>query len=199
MKPALALPLAILFGLLLAPMPANAAGQQVMIMGYAFSPANLTVRAGDSITWTNHDQAAHDVAVSSGPAAFHSPLLSTGQSWTFTFTAAGSYAYICSVHPDMRAQIVVLAGAAQPVPAPVQRQQPVTRAPVVTTTTHAAAPAPPVATQPAVTTTQPPAEEPQAQAAAVVGQRLDPMLVVAGIVAAVAVLCLLLLGARPET
>lgn len=183
-------------GTLLLPAPAGAAARhQVMIMNFTLSPNALTVRAGDTITWTNHDEAPHDVVSSSGPAVFRSPLLEKGQSWTQTFTAAGSYAYYCGVHPDMRAQLVVLA-AETPTPAPVQRQ-PVTQRPAVTTTTTtttaAPAPAGPVERQP-----EQPAPEREALAAQVVGQRLDPMLLVAGIVGALAVLCLLLIGARPE-
>lgn len=184
---------------LLAPQPAAAATQHVMMERYAYSPATLTVRAGDQVTWTNHDQAAHDVVTTSGPASLRSPLLQTNQSWTFTFTVPGTYAYYCSVHPDMRAQVVVLAAdtpTAAPPPAPAQ--QPVTRRPIVTTT----AAAPPAAPVPAQPSQDPPiastADVPAQASAAVVGERLDPMLIVAGLVAAVAVLCLLLIGARPE-
>ena len=183
-------------GALLVPVPASATPHQIMIMNFTLSPATITVRAGDTITWTNHDEAPHDVASSSGPAAFRSPLLERGQSWTATFTAAGDYAYYCSVHPDMRARIVVLAAEtpAAPAPAnppPVQRQ-PVTQRPAATTTVAPApAPAAPVEQQPG------PAQE--VRAAQVTGERLDPMLIVAGIVGAVAILCLLLLGARPDT
>lgn len=200
MRAALALGLLLAPGVaLLAPQPAVAATQHVMMERYAYSPATLTVRAGDSVTWTNHDQAAHDVVTSSGPASFRSPLLQTNQSWTFTFTVPGTYAYYCSVHPDMRAQVVGLAAdtpTAAPPPAPAQ--QPATRRPIVTTTA-AAPPAAPVPAQPSkdppITST---ADVPAQASAAVVGERLDPMLIVAGIVAAVAVLCLLLIGARPE-
>jgi amicyanin len=185
---------------LLAPQPAAAATQHVMMAQYAYSPATLTVRAGDTVTWTNHDEAAHDVVTSSGPASFRSPLLQTNQSWSFTVTVPGTYAYYCSVHPDMRAQVVVLPAetptAAPPAPAPAQ--QPLTRRPIATTT----AVAPPAAPVPAQPSQDPPvtstADAPAQASAAVVGERLDPMLVVAGIVAAVAVLCLLLIGARPE-
>jgi plastocyanin len=187
---------------LLAPQPAAAATQHVMMERYAYSPATLTVRAGDSVTWANHDEAAHDVVTTSGPASFRSPLLQTNQSWTFTFTVPGTYAYYCSVHPDMRAQVVVQAAdtpTAAPPPAPAQ--QPATRRPIVTTTA-AAPPAAPATPNPAQPSQDPPitstADVPAQASAAVVGERLDPMLIVAGIVAAIAVLCLLLIGARPE-
>jgi plastocyanin len=200
MRPVSAILLGMLLWLLLAPAPAVAAGQHVMIMQYAFSAATLTVHSGDTVTWTNHDAAAHDVTTTAGPAGFHSPLLATDQSWTYTFTAPGTYSYYCSVHPDMRAQITVLAAnpapAAPAQPAPPQ-QKPAAHPPAApTTTTQPAAPAP--AAPPVSTTTPAPVQDETVQAAAVVGQRLDPMLLVAGIVAAVAVLCLLLIGARPD-
>ncbi|WP_325049648.1 plastocyanin/azurin family copper-binding protein [Lentzea atacamensis] len=77
---------------------------------------------GDVVTWTNQDEAAHDVA----GGTFRSPMLAEGQSWSFTFTQPGAFDYICSVHPDMRAQIVVLAQetTAQAPPPPPVRQPP---------------------------------------------------------------------------
>lgn len=94
---------------------AAAAGHHVMIEDYAYSPASITVRAGDTVTWTNHDEAKHDVVTTSGPTSFRSPLLAKGQSWSFTFSTAGSYSYYCSVHPDMRAK-----ATAQPAPTTTQ-------------------------------------------------------------------------------
>src|SRR5204862_2259251 len=55
--------------------PAAAATQQVMMQDYAFSPAALTVRVGDTVTWMQHDQAPHDVVTTSAPVAFRSPQL----------------------------------------------------------------------------------------------------------------------------
>ena len=90
---------------------ASAAPDQlsVKISDFAFSPSALTVHAGDVVTWTNHDVAPHDVTVTHGPVAVHSPTLTTGHSWTYTFTVVGSYAYICSIHPDMHATLTVAA------------------------------------------------------------------------------------------
>ena len=88
--------------------PAAAATQQVMMQGYAFSPAALTVRVGDTVTWIQHDEAPHDVVTTSAPVAFRSPQLSAGQSWSYTFQQPGTYQYYCSVHPDMRASVTVL-------------------------------------------------------------------------------------------
>jgi len=93
---------------------ADAAPQAVAVemTNFAFSPAAVNVHTGDTVTWTNHDTAPHDVTVTSGPVAVHSPLLSTGQTWSYTFTTPGTYDYICSIHPDMHAVVTVAAAPA---------------------------------------------------------------------------------------
>jgi len=183
---------------LLAPARAEAATQHVAMENYAYSQSALTIQVGDTVTWTNHDQAPHDVVTTSGPASLQSPMLAQGESWSFTFTVPGTYSYYCSVHPDMRAQVIVQPAETQepaPAPAPVQ-----TTAPAAPESTTEAAPAPV-----AVPTTTTPATNPAANAAApqtaqatMTGESLDPMLLVAGLVAAVTILCLLLMNARPE-
>ncbi|EPJ37324.1 hypothetical protein STAFG_5617 [Streptomyces afghaniensis 772] len=80
---------------------ASAASYSVTMKGYAFSPASLSVPAGSTVTWTNQDTAPHDVKTTSGPVPIHSPMLDKGQSWSLTFTTAGSYGYVCTVHPNM--------------------------------------------------------------------------------------------------
>ncbi|MFL6022765.1 MAG: cupredoxin family copper-binding protein [Marmoricola sp.] len=94
---------------------ATAATKSVMIENYAFSPAALTVEVGDTVTWTNMDEAPHTVTVSSGPVKFASPTLQKGQTFTYTFTKAGTYSYYCAVHPDMKATVTVTGGST-PVP-----------------------------------------------------------------------------------
>ena len=91
--------------------PASATDHHVMIEQYAYGPANLNIDQGDTVTWTNHDSVEHDVVVTSGPASFRSPMLSQGESWSHTFTTPGSYSYICSVHPEMRAAVTAAAAA----------------------------------------------------------------------------------------
>ena len=78
----------------------------VNIKGFAFSPANLTVKAGTKVTWTNNDSVPHTVTSDTG-TILNSPTLSQGQSWSFTFAAAGTVAYHCKVHPMMKATVVV--------------------------------------------------------------------------------------------
>jgi len=177
--------------------PAAAATQQVMMQGYAFSPAALTVRVGDTVTWMQHDEAPHDVVTTSAPVAFRSPQLSAGQSWSYTFRQPGTYQYYCSVHPDMRASVTVLAA---PTTAPPKPATTVPRTTPPRTTTAAAAPAAPATTPPATASpaTAPATEAQPAvqQATAATPATLDPMLLVAGLVTGIAVLCLLLLSSR---
>ncbi|TVT11371.1 copper-binding protein [Amycolatopsis bartoniae] len=80
---------------------------QVEIKNYAYSPAALSIAVGDTVTWTNEDTAPHTVTVSDGPVKFASPNLAQGQTYTYTFTQAGTYSYYCAVHPDMKATVTV--------------------------------------------------------------------------------------------
>jgi plastocyanin len=181
--------------------PAQAATHQVMMADYAFSPAALTVHVGDTVTWMQHDQAPHDATTTSAPVSFRSPQLSPGQSWSYTFRTPGTYAYYCSVHPDMRATVTVLAAATsapQPKPAPAPAaQNPAKPKPATVAATPTTTGSPTQPTTASVTAAPPSAENPSpAVAQQVAGPTLDPMLLVAGLVTGVAILCLLLLGSR---
>lgn len=213
---ALLVPLALL---LLAPGQASAASYRVAMQGYAFSPASLTVHVGDTVTWTNADTAPHDVKTTSGPVAIHSPMLNKGQSWTYTFTAAGAYGYYCTVHPDMTARIAVLA-APKPTPPPAptthhpeshgnheagtsHETMPMpTRTAPTTHRASATSPKPSVSASPSEppsesSSTAPPVAAAAPQTEPVAAARpLRPLLLLTGLVAGVAVLCLLLVGSR---
>lgn len=77
----------------------------VAIAGYAFKPAALTVDRGATVTWVNKDSVVHTATADGG--LFDSAGLSTGQSYSHTFTKPGTYTYGCSVHPNMRGVITV--------------------------------------------------------------------------------------------
>ena len=77
----------------------------VEIKGFAFNPKDVTVKVGQKITWTNADSAPHDVVADDG--AFKSDTLETGDTFEYTADAAGSFAYICSIHPQMKATLTV--------------------------------------------------------------------------------------------
>jgi amicyanin len=103
-------------GLLLphsAPMRA-AMTHEVEIVDFAFSPATVTIAVGDTVTWTNADAVAHTAT----GAGFDSGLLEQGESYSVTFTAPGTYDYLCTPHPTMTGRIVVQAAAPAPSAAP---------------------------------------------------------------------------------
>jgi plastocyanin len=85
--------------------PAAVAGDQVTIDNFAFAPATLTVKVGSTVTWTNKDEEPHTVAASDG--SFHSPGMGTGATFTHTFSTAGTFDYVCSIHPMMHGTVVV--------------------------------------------------------------------------------------------
>nr|WP_231995854.1 cupredoxin family copper-binding protein [Mycobacterium sp. 852002-51163_SCH5372311] len=80
-------------------------GNQVNIDEFAFVPLTLTVAAGTTVTWTNHDEEPHTVAASDG--SFRSPGMGTGGTFSHTFSAPGKFDYICSIHPMMHGTVVV--------------------------------------------------------------------------------------------
>ena len=77
---------------------------KVMIDNFTFEPAQLTVKVGTTVTWTNRDDIPH-VVVSAGK--FRSKTMDTDGTFTFTFTAAGEYKYFCSLHPHMQGVVKV--------------------------------------------------------------------------------------------
>ena len=83
---------------------AYAEDKAVTIDNFTFAPAELTVKVGTTVTWTNHDDIPHTV-VSAGK--FRSKAMDTDNSFSFTFTDAGEYKYFCSLHPHMTGTIKV--------------------------------------------------------------------------------------------
>ncbi len=86
--------------------PGATTPNMIKISNFAFDPATMTVKVGDKVTWTNEDSATHTV-VSDDGKTFQSGGINTGATYSFTFTAAGTFAYHCSVHPQMTAKIIV--------------------------------------------------------------------------------------------
>lgn len=82
----------------------------VGISNFAFQPASLTIAVGDTVTWTNSDDVAHTATSTDG--TFASGNLDPGQSFSFTFTSAGTFAYACDYHAAMQGTITVQAAAA---------------------------------------------------------------------------------------
>jgi plastocyanin len=87
----------------------------VGIADFHFTPATLTIHVGDTVTWTNSGPSGHTATARDG--SFNTGQLSRGHSASHTFTAPGTYAYFCSIHPFMHGTVTVLAATTSPAPA----------------------------------------------------------------------------------
>jgi len=77
----------------------------VSISNFAFSPTSLTVKKGTTVTWTNNDSVPHTVTGDNGGPS--SGSISSGTSYSYTFTTTGTFAYHCTIHPSMHGTVVV--------------------------------------------------------------------------------------------
>ena len=70
---------------------------RVKIIDFAFTPRNMQVRVGDTITWTNNGTMVHTSTANNGH--WNSGNLAPGASFTFRFMTAGLFPYRCNLHP----------------------------------------------------------------------------------------------------
>jgi len=82
---------------------APAAEATVSIVDFAFDAPELEIAVGTTVTWTNDGQALHTVT---GTFA-DSGVIQSGETFSFTFTEAGTFDYACQLHPQMTGQVVV--------------------------------------------------------------------------------------------
>ena len=78
---------------------------EVVIDNFTFGPPELTVAAGTTVKWVNHDDIPHNVV--NKDKAFRSKALDTDDSYSFTFATAGTFDYFCGLHPHMQGKIIV--------------------------------------------------------------------------------------------
>lgn len=90
--------------------PSEALTAEVSIHDFVFDPPEVTIRQGDSVTWTNHDAEAH--AVQGGP--MNSADIPPGGTFTHTFGDAGDFTYLCRLHTYMTGTVHVLPPGAPP-------------------------------------------------------------------------------------
>ncbi|MEU0170573.1 cupredoxin domain-containing protein [Streptomyces iakyrus] len=87
--------------------PASPGPVRITMKDFAFSPATLTVKAGEKVTVANEDSAAHTVTATEG-GAFDTGSIAGGKSGTFTAPSkAGSYDFVCTFHPNMTGTLTV--------------------------------------------------------------------------------------------
>jgi len=87
------------------PASGSAATISVKIISGTFAPAQVTVNAGDTVSWTNNTNNNHQIV--SDDANFVSPVLKAGQTYSYTFKAAAKYAYHDSLHPTIKGSVTV--------------------------------------------------------------------------------------------
>jgi plastocyanin len=76
----------------------------------AFSPSNLSIPLGASVTWTFDDRFAHNVSLASGPRGIYSPNYHAGATYTHQFTVPGTYKLFCYLHPLTMNQVITVRG-----------------------------------------------------------------------------------------
>jgi plastocyanin len=80
-------------------------GQSVDIKNFAFSPSTLTAKVGDKVTWKNSDSADHTVTFDDG--SVDSNNIANNATFEHTFSAAGTFAYHCKIHTNMKGTVTV--------------------------------------------------------------------------------------------
>jgi plastocyanin len=83
------------------------AGAKVSIVNFEFTPGEITIAPGESVTWTNDDGAPHGLEYHDGEKG--TDLLLPGASFSRRFDRPGTYDYNCSVHPYMTGRVIVRA------------------------------------------------------------------------------------------
>jgi plastocyanin len=78
----------------------------VLIQGFRFKPANITIKRGTKVRWINKDSHPH-TATATKKSSFDSGRLGKGQRYTHTFKSVGKKSYLCEIHPFMRGSVVV--------------------------------------------------------------------------------------------
>lgn len=96
---------ALLGAFLVPPAHAEPTTHTVTIEGMRFSPDTLEVRVGDTVRWVNKDIVPHNATATD--RGFESPELASGASWQFKAAQKGSFPYFCTLHPPMKATLVV--------------------------------------------------------------------------------------------
>lgn len=77
----------------------------ITIENYSYSPANLVIKTGETVTWTNKDSVAHTATSNDG--TFNTGLIGQNETASVTFDTLGTYSYHCTPHPQMQATIIV--------------------------------------------------------------------------------------------
>lgn len=83
----------------------GAATVQVNMQGMAFDPQTVTIKVGDTVTWTNKDDVSHNATAVD--KSWKTETFGKDGTGSVTFTTAGTFPYICTVHPNMTGTVIV--------------------------------------------------------------------------------------------
>lgn len=78
----------------------------ISIANYAFEKNTLTINKGDTIVWKNDDSVPHQIQ-GDELTDLKSPIMGNGLTYSFTFNNVGTFNYYCTIHPMMKANIIV--------------------------------------------------------------------------------------------
>lgn len=95
--------------------PQAQATADVSIVNFSFQPDTLTIKANDAVRWTNNDQFPIMHTSTSDTGLWSSSPLSSGDTFTHTFTTTGYFAYHCAIHPSMVGAVRVIAPSYFPI------------------------------------------------------------------------------------
>jgi plastocyanin len=88
------------------PATPTSAKADVSINNFSFSPVSVAINKGMTVVWTNNDSIGHTIAADSGNGP-GSGVVNPGETYAFTFNTPGIFSYHCSIHPSMKATVVV--------------------------------------------------------------------------------------------
>lgn len=90
-----------------APSAAQSSSTTVRVDDMKFSPADITIKVGDTVTWKFSDKVPHAVqGIGDSAMGINSPIFTDGE-WSHTFDVPGTYRYLCPLHPEMRGTVTV--------------------------------------------------------------------------------------------
>jgi plastocyanin len=94
-------------GFVLAAVPKGPQTHTVVVREIKFQPAVLMAKVGDTVEWRNDDIVPHTATSTAQPKTFDSGILPVGSSWKYVVTKRGTYFYTCTLHPNMKAELIV--------------------------------------------------------------------------------------------
>ena len=79
----------------------------IIMKSLAYNPSLIRATVGQKVLWSNVDNSPHNVTYVSGPRFPSSKTLNPGHDYEITLTEPGTIHYYCTIHPFMKATIVV--------------------------------------------------------------------------------------------